>query len=83
MTQPITDPVEALIAEALSRSGAEFIHNDASGLDFYLPKHHIYIECKQFHSERIVEQTRRVKNVIVIQGMLAAQVFAELIRVRP
>lgn len=72
------DPIEAIIREALTKAHIRFIEgneNDAC-LDFFLPDHGIYIEVKQFHSERISEQMSRADNVIAIQGKLAAEMFA-------
>lgn len=76
----ITDPVEQVIAEALRDNSIEFLHDSQGGtmnLDFYLPDQGIYIECKRFHSQRIDEQMSRVKNIIAIQGMAAAEFFSQ------
>lgn len=83
------DPIERTIAEALEASGIEFKPNPENHLDFELPRHElfsnsvvpVYIECKQFHSDRIAEQCSRADNVIVIQGAEAAKLFASLLRV--
>lgn len=75
----ITDPVENMVAIGLIDAGIEFIHDnpcETNRLDFYLPEHDIYIECKRFHSDRIAEQMSRGKNVIAIQGMAAAEFFS-------
>ena len=79
----ITDPVEKIIAEALTAKGIRFIHNGhgeitEKNLDFYLPDYDVYIECKQFHTDRSSEQLKRHPNVILIQGMEAAKLFAIL-----
>lgn len=76
----ITDPVERVIAEALLDEGIDFIHDSQGGtnsLDFFLPNHGVYIECKRFHSPRIDEQMSRVENIIAIQGMAAAEFFSQ------
>lgn len=77
----VTDPVEKVIADALDEMGAAY---DApcpeTDLDFYVSSFGIWIECKRFHTPRTTEQMSRVKNIIVIQGMKAAEVFAALIR---
>jgi len=76
----ITDPVEIVIANALSSRGIDFIHDSQGGtrnLDFYLPDSGVYIECKRFHSDRITEQMVRVDNIIAIQGMAAAEFFLQ------
>lgn len=77
-----TDPMEKIIAEALVRADIEFVSPCMkTGLDFKLAGD-VYIECKQFHSERISEQMTRAENVIVIQGMQAALRFAAMLGVR-
>ena len=75
----IADPVELVIATALNAKGIKYQHEAANGLDFYLPDADVYIECKRFHSDRIGEQMKRAENVIVIQGMTAAQFFAKTV----
>ena len=85
----LNDPIERMIAEALEASGIEFKRNPENHLDFELPRHPlfsdsvtpVYIECKQFYSDRIAEQCSRAENVIVIQGAEAAKLFASLLRV--
>lgn len=88
MTNPkqtnIDDPIELIVANGLTSAGIEFIHENEGGtfnLDFFLPEQKIYIEVKQFHSERIAEQSSRVENIIVIQGRHAAKEFAKMIGV--
>lgn len=77
------DPVEAVIEKALADAKIRFERGRGqpvdAGLDFYLPDLGIYIECKQFHTERIAEQMSRAENVIAIQGMKAAIIFGKLI----
>lgn len=79
----ITDPIEAIVAEALSKAGIRYLHeNDRKGdlaLDFYLPELDTYIEVKQFHSDRIARQMAQAPNVIAIQGRDAAKAFAAMI----
>lgn len=72
------DPVEEVIAQALEKKGVAFVR-DFNGLDFFLPAHELYIECKRFHTARITDQMARVPNIIAIQGLDAAKVFAALI----
>lgn len=82
MTQKyvITDPVESIIARALDKLGIAYVHQlGPAGLDFYLKDHDLHIEVKQFHTPRIAEQMGRADNVIAIQGVKAAQLFAKLI----
>lgn len=76
----ISDPVEKIIAETLSRKRVRFTHetqNKEQGLDFYLPDYDIFIECKRFSSERTEKQISG-KEVILIQGMIAARAFREM-----
>lgn len=92
MTAPvITDPIERIIADALTMAGIAFVHESQAivwpefpkgprrGLDFWLPDDGLFIECKAYHSDRIARQTTYAENIIVIQGKRAAQAFARLI----
>jgi hypothetical protein len=76
----LDDPIEQIIADALDKTGIEYVHETKSkdvtlGLDFYLPGSGIFIECKQFWSENTGNQTARATNIIVIQGRQSAQFF--------
>lgn len=74
----ITDPVELEVAKGLDARGVPFTHESETkdqGADFYLPLHKIHIECKQFATPRTGDQIAKLKNVIVIQGMGAAEFF--------
>lgn len=78
----MSDPVEKIVADALDASRLIYEtenHPDALGLDFYLPFLGVHIEVKQFHSDRISEQMSRVPNVIAIQGVEAAKLFAKIL----
>jgi hypothetical protein len=80
--QGIPDPVERIIADALEKTGIEYVRADAKmgrHLDFYLTRLNIYIEVKRFHTPRVAEQMARVPDVIVIQGEKAAVTFAKMI----
>lgn len=76
-----TDPMEAMIREALKKRGIEYLEGDDNNahLDFFLIGIDIYVEVKQFHSDRIAEQMSRVENVIVAQGRDAVKWLSELI----
>lgn len=77
------DPMEKIVRAALREAGIEFVEERdkrARGLDFYLPRSDVHIEVKQFHSNRIAEQMSRAPNVIAIQGIGAAKLFAALVR---
>lgn len=74
------DPVEKIVADALDGAGVAYMRGyDRHALDFELVGIGVYIECKRFHSDRIAEQMSRHENVIAIQGVHAARVFAEMI----
>lgn len=79
----ITDPVEATIAVALREAWIEYVTEEderSKNLDFYLPAYNIHIECKRMFTPRITEQMQRVDEVIVIQGLHAARMFAMFVR---
>lgn len=66
-----TDPLELDVAQMLREKHIPFVHesqNKDQRLDFYLPDYDVYIECKQFHSDRVLEQLRSQRNVILLQG---------------
>lgn len=76
------DPIELIIADGLNRAGIRFTHesdNKGQALDFYLPDRGVYIECKQFPTDRTSAQIAGFANVIVIQGRQAAHTFVALI----
>jgi len=75
MKAEITDPVEKIIADAFGLEP----NNDETALDFRLPNG-VYIECKQFHTERITKQMARADNVIAIQGVKSAQTLASMVK---
>ena len=76
-----SDPMERIIEKALISIGEIYQvgHENEHDLDFYLPYRDIYIEVKQFHSDRISKQTAKVDNIIVLQGVKACELFAALI----
>lgn len=77
------DPMEQIIAEALTRAGIEFVTDEGggnpAGLDFYLPAADLHIEVKRFHSPRVADQMSRAPNVICAQGEAAVNWLAKLI----
>lgn len=80
MSARVRDPIEKIIAEALDSRGFEYVcdgEGETKGLDFYLQRYDLYIEVKQFHTDRVAEQMSRAKNVICIQGEGAARAFAD------
>lgn len=82
----MTDPLEKKMAAILERSGIEFTRperdrNDPTNLDFYLPAFDVYIEVKQFHSDRIARQLASVpekSTAIVLVGPSAIAAFERL-----
>lgn len=79
----VSDPVERVVDEALRSAGIAF-HRPPGGpdLDFVLTESGVQIECKRMFTPRIAGQMERHKNVIVIQGLQAAETFAALITSR-
>lgn len=79
----IEDPMEKLIRDALRAAGIRYREeNDPTNrakLDFWLPDFGVYIEVKQFHSDRIAKQMASAENVIAVQGLLAVKFLAKLI----
>lgn len=77
----MSDPMEREIATALQAAGISYrVGYATKELDFHLIDFDVWIECKQFHSDRISEQMARHPNVIAIQGLGAAKAFARMLR---
>ena len=76
------DPLEEVVAEALTAAGIRFTRepHNTPPLDFYLPDFGVFVEVKQFHSDRIARQTAAAPNVVVIQGRAAVELFTNLLR---
>ena len=81
MTGPfINDPVERIIANALTNARMVFQHErEPERLDFYIPVHNVFIECARQYTPRKIEQASRAENVIIVQGLEAAKFLAMLI----
>ena len=76
-----SDFLESTIADALDNAKINFVHeseNSGQILDFYLPNFDVYIEVKQFHSDRISKQMILRDNVIAVQGIKSVR-FLEAI----
>lgn len=76
-------PAEAAVREALLLKGFNFVTEAdprAKRLDFYLVDFDLHIEVKRFHSDRIAEQMARADNVIAVQGLQAARLFARMVK---
>lgn len=82
----MSDPVETVIALALNEAGIGY-QTDApingSSLDFYLYNSGVYIECKRMFTKRILRQMQSCDEIIVIQGLDAAKMFASMIAAKP
>lgn len=78
-----TDPVEERIANILSSLCIEFKRNvvapNGRNLDFHVLKPDVWIECKQFFSDRTNEQIAGLDNIILIQGIKAAEAFVDML----
>lgn len=85
----IDDPIELIIADGLTRAGIKFerpqsgLQFKTRSLDFLLTDYGVYIECKQFPTDRTIEQIAQFPNVIVIQGRAAAELFVAMINHEP
>ncbi|MGJ1366298.1 hypothetical protein [Sphingobacterium spiritivorum] len=78
-----SDFLEQSVADCLKELDIKFIHesqNNGSNLDFYLPDFDVYIEVKQFHTERIGNQLSTKDNVIVFQGKKTIQFLKLLVK---
>lgn len=79
--QVMEDPMEAIVAQALTAAGVGFSRDlggeNPSGLDFRLSDG-VEIEVKRFHTPRIADQMARAENVIAIQGKAAVEHYAAL-----
>jgi hypothetical protein len=73
----MSDPVEDEVQTILTDLGVQF-QRDVRDLDFWLPKHSLYIECKRFFTPRVVGQMTRAENVVVVQGLGTFSVLAEM-----
>lgn len=84
MKKPVyTDHLEAQIGKALTEKGIKFIHGSQGNnqrLDFYLPDLNIYLEVKQYHTERSLSQLASQDNIILIQGREAVAAFIQMIK---
>jgi hypothetical protein len=76
--------MERRMIQAFRTAGIRFLqpqdtHEGPNTLDFHLPDHNLYIEVKQFHSDRIARQMALQPNVIVAQGALAVEALALMV----
>ena len=76
------DHLELAVAEMLLDLKINFIHesqNNGSNLDFYLPDFDVFIEVKQFHTDRVNKQLTSQENVILIQGKKSIEMLKKLL----
>lgn len=78
------DPVEREVALTLAKHGIRYhrdLRHPMTGrvLDFFLIDHDLFVEVKQFHTDRLEQQIAGVTNVLVVQGMPAAKAFGALL----
>ena len=77
-----SDHLELAVAEILERHNIEFVHesqNNGSNIDFYLPDYDVYIEVKQYHSDRVINQLNKRDNIILIQGIGSIKMIERLL----
>jgi hypothetical protein len=77
------DNLEKEIAELLDIMKINYIHesvNNGSSLDFYLPDFNVYIEVKQFHTDRSLRQLVSRDNIILIQGKGSVEFLKAIIK---
>ncbi len=78
-----SDHLEKKVAEALDGAGIDFVYekeNRTQILDFYLPQYDVYIEVKQYHSDRISKQMKLRDNVIAVQGIKAVNTIVSILK---
>jgi hypothetical protein len=76
------DHLEKKITEALNKANIEFTHeseNKEQILDFYLPLFDVFIEVKQFHTDRISRQMSLKDNVIAVQGKKSVDLLVSIL----
>ena len=82
----LDDPIELAMIALLERHKIAYERPDRQqdnpvNLDFYLPEHGIYIEVKQFHTDRIARQLAAVperSTAIALVGPTCVSDFAKL-----
>jgi hypothetical protein len=68
---------EKEVEELLIKTNIKYTRNQR--LDFYLPDYDVYIEVKQYHSHRSIEQLASQENIILLQGKKAVEFFINII----
>lgn len=72
-----SDTLEKDTGAALTAAG--IVWTRPQRLDFYLPDYGVFIEIKQYHSERANDQLKSQNEVILIQGKKALAFFIKMI----
>ena len=72
------DHLEDAIEKALT--DAEIVFTTNQRLDFHLTEYDVYIEVKQYHSDRANKQLKSQEEVILIQGKKSVALFCELLK---
>lgn len=84
----MSDPLEKQFVAILDAAAIGYIrpdrdHDDPTTLDFYLPDLDLYIELKQYHSDRITRQLANLpenSNALVLIGRNSVHAFRAFIR---
>lgn len=82
MKSKISDFLEKKVSEILISQKIKFIHEsekNGSNLDFYLTDYDVYIEVKQYHTDRVAKQLASKDNVILIQGRKSIAMLTKLL----
>ena len=77
-----SDHLELAVIDLLIANQIRFIHesqNNDSRLDFYLPDYDVYLEVKQYHTDRVNGQLASQENVILIQGKKSLAMLVKLL----
>jgi hypothetical protein len=80
-TKPYGGAYEKEIEELLIKKGVRYSREQR--LDFYLIDFDVYIEVKQYHSDRSLDQLKSQENVILLQGVKAVNFFIDNITKTP
>lgn len=79
--------METILDAGLAAASIRYVRNvepngpGRGSIDYYLPDYDLYIEVKQFHSDRIAGQMAQVENIVAIQGIGAAKAFVGMLGV--
>ena len=77
-----SDFPEKELADILITNNINSVHQSKGNnqrLDFFLPDHDVYIEVKQYRSDRVNNQLKLHENIILLQGKKSVKFFKELL----